>query len=171
MRIFLFMLVTVFALFACNGKQGSTAVDSAKQIDLLAILDSAKCSCVVHNNGVTTTYTQSGVRDLYGLVTTQPEVLRGAQMADKIIGKGAAALLVNGGVKRVETHIITTAALKMLHDAGIEVRFEEEIPYVINRKKTGQCPLDARLQEVDDARLCMPIIEQFIQDLNNGLIL
>ncbi len=139
--------------------------------ELLKVLDEANCSCVVSNQGQVTKYSQSGVRDLYGLVTSQPEILRGAQMADKIIGKGAAALLVLGGVKQVNTHVITAPALKMLRKADVEVYYEEKIPYVINRKKTGQCPLDARLQQVDDARLCLPIIEQFIQDLDNGLIM
>ncbi len=139
--------------------------------DLLAQLDTAKCSCIVRNKGITTQYSQRGVRDLYELVTTQPAVLRGAHVADKIIGKGAAALMVNGGVKRATTHVITTPALKMLQDAGIEVAYEEEIPFVENRNKTGQCPLDERLQAVDSAQLCMPIIDQFIQDLNNGKVL
>ncbi len=136
--------------------------------DLLAQLDTAKCSCIVRNKGITTQYTQRGVRDLYELVTTQPATLRGAHVADKIIGKGAAALMVNGGVKRATTHVITTPALKMLQEAGVEVSYEEEIPFVENRNKTGQCPLDERLQATDSAHLCMPIIEQFIIDLNNN---
>ncbi len=138
--------------------------------DLLAQLDTAKCSCIVRNKGVTTQYTQRGVRDLYELVTMQPTALRGAAMADKIIGKGAAALMINGGVKRVATHVITTPALEMLKYAGVEVLFEEEIPFIENRNKTGQCPLDARLQDVATAEESLPVIEQFIKDLEAGKV-
>ncbi len=139
--------------------------------DLLAQLDVAKCSCIVRNKGITTQYCQKGVRDLYELVKNQSAVLRGAHVADKIVGKGAAALLVVGDVKRVTTHTITTPALKMLRDAGVEVGYEKEIAYVENRNKTGQCPLDERLKVIEDAQLCMPVIEKFIQDLDNGKVL
>lgn len=184
-KVFLFIAAAIM-MAACNNKQSNnepqveiqTSTDSvqsaamnADDAELLAYLDSIKCSCVVRNNGTTTHYTQSGVRDLYELVTTKPEVLDGAQIADKIIGKGAAALMVNGKVKRATTHVITTPALKMLTEAGIEVYFEEQIPFVENRKKTGQCPLDSRLQEVDDAAQALPVIEQFIKDLNDGKVL
>ncbi len=168
-----------------NSRHGTHIVDYAQQIglgskkyelvsidgaDMLAQLDNAKCSLIVRNKGVTTQYNQHGVRDLYDLVTTQPSTLRGAHVADKIIGKGAATLMVNGEVKRAVTHTITSPALKMLQDAGIEVSYENEIPYVENKKKTGQCPLDERLQDVYSAQLAMPIISQFIQDLNDGKI-
>ncbi len=139
--------------------------------DMLAQLDAAQCSCVVRNKGITTHYTQRGVRDLYDMVTTQPTLLRGAHVADKIIGKGAAALMINGGVRRVATHTVTTPALAMLRAAGVEVLFENEIDQIENRQKTGQCPLEERLQDVDSAHLAMPVIEQFIKELDAGLIL
>ncbi len=154
----LFALVAVLVFSACKSKRSGD--------DLLAILDASECSCVVSNNGIITTYNQKGVRDLYDLLTTQPQVLKGAHVADKIIGKGAAALLVSGGVERVTTHVITTPALRMLRDAGIEVDYEKEIPYVENRKKTGQCPLDARLQKTDSAHLALPVISRFLEDLS-----
>ncbi len=135
---------------------------------MLAILDSVQGSCIVRNNGTTASYTQRGVSDLYDLVTQQSEVLRGAHVADKIIGLGAAALMIEGGVQRASTHVITTPALRLLRDAGVEVYAEEEIPYIVNRKKTGQCPLDSRLQGIESAAAAMPIIEQFIADLESG---
>ncbi len=171
-KLIAFIVASIIVLTACNNKAThANQTDNITAKELLAQLDTVKCSCIVHNNGKTTQYTQRGVRDLHALVTTQPEKLNGAYVADKIIGKGAAALLVNGKVKQVATHVITTPALKMLRTANIEVLYEEEIPYVENWKKTGQCPLDARLQEVDDAAQCLPIINQFIEDLNNGLVM
>ncbi len=180
-KTLLFAIATLM-LIACNNTPSSNNQESDTQAIiaatdfpsesamLLAMLDSAKCSCIILNNGDTTQCGQRGVRDLYELVTSNSPVLRGSHIADKIIGRGAAALMVNGGVKRASTHVITTPALAMLLDAGIEVRFEQEIPFVENRMKTGQCPLDSRLQEVDSAHLAMPVIEQFIKDLDAGKI-
>ncbi len=159
-------LILLPGLNACTASKSSEISDA----DFLARLDSAGCSCLVYNKGVITQHSQRGVRDLYELVTTQPEQIRGAHVADKIIGKGAAALLVKGEVRRVATHTITTPALKMLRNANIKIFFENEVPYVENRKKTGQCPLDARLQNIDDANACLPIIHRFIEDLDKGVI-
>ncbi len=181
LQLLLMLVIGVLAITACNnGSNRESAAPQAsvtRQTDagidareLLAQLDSAKCSLVVYNNDTTTQYTQRGVRDMYNLVTTRPEALRGAHVADKIVGMGAAALHITGGVKQLSTHIVTTPALKMLRDAGVEVYFEEEVPYIINRKKTGQCPLDSRLQGLTDAKSCLPVIKQFIEDLDNGLI-
>ncbi len=177
------LAIAALMIIACNNRQSAptqepdTQADSVATTDfatesaqLLAMLDSTKSSCIILNDGDTTRYSKSGVRDLYELVTSNSPALRGGHIADKIIGRGAAALMVNGGVKRATTHVITTPALKMLRDAGVEVRFEQEIPFVENRKKTGQCPLDSRLQQVDSAHLAMPIIEQFIKDLEAGKI-
>ncbi len=161
-KIVLSVFAAMLTLASCNARQNNEGAE------LLAQLDSINCSCLVRNNGVTTQYSQQGVRDLYELVTERPEVLKGAHVADKIIGKGAAVLMVNGKIKRATTHVITTPALKMLRDAGIKVSYETEIPFVENRKKTGQCPLDERLKDIDDAESAMPIVDQFIIDLNNG---
>ena len=42
-----------------------------------------------------------GVKDLYTLYTTTPSLLNGALVADKVVGRAAATLMVLGGVKRV----------------------------------------------------------------------
>ena len=57
------------------------------------------------------TYDNKGVRDLYTLLTTEPQVLKGAMVADKVVGKGAAALMIVGGIAELHTHIISEPAL------------------------------------------------------------
>lgn len=44
------------------------------------------------------TFTQRGVADLYDLLVTEPDFLQSASIADKVIGKAAASLMVLGGV-------------------------------------------------------------------------
>ncbi len=175
MKKSLIFILLLAVMAACGGVAKNAAQEEAREltveqegIEMLAILDSVQGSCIVRNNGTTASYTQRGVSDLYDLVTQQSEVLRGAHVADKIIGLGAAALMIEGGVQRASTHVITTPALRLLRDAGVEVYAEEEIPYIVNRKKTGQCPLDSRLQGIESAAAAMPIIEQFIADLESG---
>jgi len=136
---------------------------------LLKQLDSGRYSCVVSKDGEVHTFKQSGVLDLYDLVSEGGGLLKGALMADKIIGKGAAAMMVLGGVSAVNTHVISKAALQMLRSNGIKVYYDDETEYIENRMKTGQCPLDSRLQNITDSDECWPVIKQFVADLKAGV--
>lgn len=144
--------------------------DIAILASLLKQLNNGNYSCVVSKDGNVTTYRQSGVRDLYDLVSSGNGLLKGALVADKIIGKGAAALMVLGGVAAVNTHTISIPALQMLRNNGVKVYYDNEIEFIENRWKTGQCPLDSRLQNVTNPNDCWPVIQQFIADLNAGKI-
>jgi ferredoxin len=136
---------------------------------LLKQLDAGRLSCVISNNGEVTTYRQSGVQDLYDLLSDGGDKLKGALVADKIIGRGAAAMMVLGGVKAVNTHTISTPALQMLRNGGVKVYFDTEVDYIENRRKTGQCPLDSRLQNLTAPKECWPVIQQFVADLRAGV--
>lgn len=137
---------------------------------LLRQLEEGRYSCVVYNNDETRTYSQRGVLDLYELVSSKSEFLSGAVMADKIIGKGAAAMIVLGGVKAVSTGVICSSALKMLKDNGVKVYFDEEVDHIDNNAKTDWCPLEKRVKDIATPQDCWPVIEQFVADLKAGLI-
>ena len=69
--------------------------------NIIDILHKGGFSCVMKNREEIRTFTQRGVADLYDLYQTEPAFMKGASIADKIIGKGAAALMVLGGFKAV----------------------------------------------------------------------
>lgn len=86
---------------------------------LIEILRREKCSLVVKSHGIVTTYSKPGVRDLEHLLDHEPEVLHGAVIADKVIGKAAAAMVVVGGVKELYAEVMSKRAIPFLDDAGI----------------------------------------------------
>lgn len=92
---------------------------------LIEILDSEGCSLVIRSQGKEQCYWKRGVADLFHLLRNEPEVLLNAQLADKVIGKGAAALMVLGGVKEVYAHTISYPALQLLEAAGISVSYSQ----------------------------------------------
>ena len=63
---------------------------------LIERLDAEQCSCVIYNGGETRLFWERGVQDLYRLLKTELDFLRGAFIADKVIGKAAAALMALG---------------------------------------------------------------------------
>lgn len=68
---------------------------------IIDILHKGGYSCVMKNREEVRTFTQRGVADLYDLYQADSAFMKGAAIADKVIGKGAAALMVLGGFKTV----------------------------------------------------------------------
>ena len=99
------------------------------------------------------TFTQRGVADLYQLLTTDAPFLLGSSIADKVVGKGAAALMVIGGVANVYADVISAPALALLKESGVEVSYAEVVESIRNRAGTDMCPVEKRclpLENVDE---------------------
>lgn len=119
---------------------------------IIDILHKGGYSCVMKNREEVRTFTQRGVADLYDLYQADSAFMKGAAIADKVIGKGAAALMVLGGFKTVYADIISTPALALLCKAGIETTFAQEVPHIINRDKTGWWPVGDGLHGAEYGR-------------------
>lgn len=130
--------------------------------ELIRLLNEGGYSCVVRHGDEIRTFSRRGVADLYDLYRTDRDFLKGAWLADKVIGKGAAALMVLGGVARVWTRVISTPALTLLRNGGVEVAFAEEVPCIINRTRTGRCPLETLCDVSDNPAALYPVIEGFV---------
>lgn len=120
-------------------------------------------SLVVQNGGEMRTFTGRGVSDLYRIYSESPEFLHGAEIADKVVGRAAAALMVLGGVKKLQTRVISRLALDLLQGFEVETDFEKEVPHIENRSKTGWCPLEDCCRELQSPQECLTAITAFIQ--------
>lgn len=131
---------------------------------LIETLHSEKCSCVIENDGLVYTFNKKGVKDLYFVLTHSNNILKGASVADKVIGKGAAALMILGGVKDVYADVISEPALALLRESGIDVDYSELVPNIINRAGTGICPVETLCLSCATAEECLPLIEEFLKN-------
>lgn len=61
--------------------------------ELIEKLHTGGYSCVIEKEGKIRTFTRRGVADLYDLYENEKAFMQGARIADKVIGKGAAALI------------------------------------------------------------------------------
>ena len=112
---------------------------------LINLLHTGGYSCTIANGGKIRTFTQRGVADLYDLLTQEPEFLKGALIADKVVGKGAAALMILGGIKELYTDIISTKALELFRKSDVET----------------MC------SEVESAEEILPLIRDFLEKIRN----
>lgn len=76
--------------------------------------------------------------------------LSGFSAADKIVGKAAAFLFVLAGVRNVYAEVMTTEAKNYLTGQGIKAICEIETDRIVNRKKTGICPMEQAVEGCTD---------------------
>lgn len=129
---------------------------------IIEILHQGRYSCVIENKGVIYTFTQRGVKDLFTILKERPEIMAGAFIADKVIGKGAAALMILGGVEDIYADIISNNAIKLLQDCKIMHSFAKSVSHIINRAGDGVCPIETLCNTVSTPEECLPLIKNFL---------
>ena len=134
--------------------------------DLIDILHEGHHSLVVANGDIAV-FDGRGVSDLYSLLNDDPGFLDGADIADKVVGKGAAALMILGKAASVYADVISSPALQLLRTASIRVTFSTEVSNIVNRKGDGICPVESLCCDCATAEECLPLLAGFINSNKN----
>ena len=119
------------------------------------------------NNHEIRLFHERGVKDIYRLLKEEPDFLNGSFIADKVIGKAAAALMILGGVKEVFAGVISRPALSLFQSHGIEPEYKIETEYIINRTRTGWCPLESRCKNLETPEDFLAEIDDFMNTMKN----
>lgn len=114
-------------------------------------------------NGEIREFHRQGVIDLFTLLTEEPQMLLGAQIADRVIGRGAALLMVKGRVQEVFAYVISKQALDILQQAGIPTTYATLQPHIINRAGTDICPVEKLTASTDDPDEAYELIKEFLK--------
>lgn len=139
-------------------------IDECKMKALVQILKESNHSLVIYKNDIST-YDGRGISDLFRLLHEQPATLEDALLADKIVGKGAAALMALGKVKEMYADIISQSALELLEQEGIRTTYGKLVSNIINRAGTGMCPVEARCLPCKTPAECFEQIRVFIKEM------
>lgn len=134
---------------------------------LIDVLFAEKCSCVIRNGNEIRVFHDRGIKDLFRLLKEEPAFLDGAFVVDKVVGKGAAALMILGGVKEVFADVVSRPALALLNDTGVKTDYVQAVEHIVNRTQTGICPVEQLCSDCATAEACLPLIGQFINHTRN----
>ncbi len=132
--------------------------------ELIQLLKEGKHSCVVKNIYIQTC-NSSGITDILNLLKKEPDFLYGSKIADKIVGKAAASILIVGGVKEVYAETISESAIALFTQHKINVTYHTRVPYIKNRTQTDWCPLENLCKEIDNPTKAVSSIESFIEQM------
>ena len=108
-----------------------------------------KATCVVIKEGSVLTSEKTGIAPVLDWINEGVD-LRGAEVADKIVGKAAAMLFVKAGISKVFAKVLSSSGKAYLDRYGIEVSWETLTDVIINRKGTGMCPMEQTVLEISD---------------------
>ncbi|MBQ5703974.1 MAG: DUF1893 domain-containing protein [Alistipes sp.] len=132
---------------------------------IIALLHASACSCVIANGERIESFHERGVKDLHRLLCDDRALLDGAFIADKVVGKGAAALMIAGGVKSVYADVMSRAALSLFETSNTSVEYGTLVDNIINRAGTDICPVEKLCKDCLTADECLPLISKFIESM------
>lgn len=132
--------------------------------DLIDILHDGGHSLVVANGDIRT-FDGRGVSDLYRLLENDSGFLNGASVADKVVGKAAASMMVLAKLKEVYADIVSQPALDLLESNRIRITYGNIVPYIINRAGTDLCPLETRCLTCMTSQECFVQIRAFMKEI------
>ena len=119
--------------------------------ELKEILHSKNASLVVcYANGEIKEYYQDRVKDIKEILQENENALKGALIADKVIGKMAGSLLTVAGVKEIYADVISKYAIPVLENNNIKYEYKEKVDFIRNKDNTGMCPMENKFKDESD---------------------
>lgn len=103
---------------------------------------------------------ERGVAPLMRLLSEDKAQLKGSLIADKVIGKAAALLMIHGGVKEVYTPTISLPAIEIFNIHNIKIHYDKLVERIVNRKGDGLCPMESLCLETDNPEDAFKMISE-----------
>lgn len=111
-------------------------------------------------DGSLVTSEKKGIAPMMAMLKEDAGSLEGACVADRVIGRAAALLMEKGGVAEAFGEVVSGHALKAFQKSGIPFTYAKEVEYIINRTKTGMCPMEETVLGIEDAEEAYEALKQ-----------
>ncbi len=116
-------------------------------------------------DGTLVTSGKKGIAPMMDLLQEDAGILRDACVADRVIGRAAALLMEKAGVTAAYGGIVSAHALRAFSRNGIPIQYGGETPYIINQTKTGMCPMEQTVLEIEDADTAYEALQRKLAQL------
>ena len=123
--------------------------------------DEAACIAILSNG----TYEESGRGVAPILRLYARDVLAGATVVDKVVGKAAAMVMSRAGVVACHALTLSQPALLWLQEKGIQTSYERCVPYIQNRRGDGLCPMEQLVQTLYTDEDIVALLQAKLADL------
>jgi len=125
-------------------------------------------SCVVvHEDSVIMTSFENGVKPLINYYETKSRNFSNAVLADKVIGRAVAFLVVLCGITSVYAEMMSIDAKRILEEYNIYVDYDHLVPFIANRKRDGRCPMEELSEGVKQPIEMYHRIKNWLADMSS----
>ena len=83
--------------------------------------------------------------------------MKAGSAADRIVGRAAAMLFIKAGICAVHAQTLSTGGKELLEKHGVSVSWGQLTQRIINRDKTGPCPMEAAVAGLEVEAGCRAI--------------
>lgn len=112
---------------------------------------------------------REGIGELLDVVTAQGQALRGAALADKIVGKAVAMVAAYAGIVEVYTPLGSEAGKKVLDEYGIRFQADRLVPLILNKRNDGACPMERLTQPLVEPAEAVRALGKFVAERRAGV--
>lgn len=149
-------------VMALEHGMGRRKMDSLQSAINLIKEETATC-VVMKDHKIIKTISGQGIAPVIDLY--EQGVLKDAFVADKIIGKAAAMIMVLGGVKEVYGKVMSRAGKEFLESRGVKVSYGQCIDMISNRAGNGICPMERTVMEIEEPAEALTALKETLATL------
>lgn len=106
-----------------------------------------------------------GIGALLDLLVGGDGMLDGADVRDTIVGKGAASLMIAGGVSSVYGGVMSRRAVELFASHGVRYEAGVVVDEIRNRAGTGACPVETLVADDADIRVSVGKVKAFVDGM------
>ncbi len=122
-------------------------IDLAK----MTLLENNHSIVVVKEDKVVYKSDKNGLLPIIDIYDSDKSILNGAAVADKVIGRAAALILIKANISELYTELISENAISILDDTNIKYQYNKKVKEIRNRDNTDMCPMEKLSLSTDDA--------------------
>ena len=101
-------------------------------------------------------------------IASEESALRGASVADLIVGKAAALLMARAGVSEVYAEVMSEAGERTLLEHDIPHSCGLLVPYIIDRTGKDVCPMERAVADVSDPAEAYAVLSARLEELKRA---
>lgn len=158
----------VFLSLFSFGKCTSGAIPDLPK-EAIAAIRERKADCVIAKDGkIAYSVSGRGISPILVVLDEPGNIMQGAIVADKVVGRAAAAIAIAGGAKAVHGELICDGAVDLLEKHNVKVSHSKKVPYILNRAKNGLCPVETAVLAENDPKKMVVLIRKAVEKMKNG---
>jgi len=122
---------------------------------------------VIRDGSVLFNSCEPGIKPLLEAIHAIPVAeLRGARVADTVVGKAGALLLAHADAALVASRVMSKIAMATLCAHKIPFYTQTVVPKILGRNANQQCPFEKAVRDVTDPRRAFDVLTELAQALS-----